>query len=181
MRQPLIAHPCCASRAVTGVEVAIERPSPGRLKLSYWVFGETNDLRLPAPAAPLRTDDLWRTTCFEAFLASGDDAGYREFNFSPSTQWAAYDLKRYRDPDMTEARLPASPDVAVMLNGADRLLLTVDLSVPIAREPCRIGLSAVIEDRDGMSYWALAHPPGDKPDFHDRACFTFELPPAPRA
>ncbi len=40
----------------------------------------------------------------------------------------------------------------------------------------RIGLSAIIEDRDGAkSYWALAHPPG-APDFHHPDCFTAQLP-----
>jgi hypothetical protein len=34
----------------------------------------------------------------------------------------------------------------------------------------------VIEEVDGgLSYWALAHPPG-KPDFHDPNCFALELP-----
>jgi hypothetical protein len=33
----------------------------------------------------------------------------------------------------------------------------------------RVGLTAVVEARDGsLSYWALAHPPG-KPDFHSAA------------
>lgn len=40
------------------------------------------------------------------------------------------------------------------------------------------GVSAVIEEADGMrSYWALAHPPGD-PDFHHPDCFRLELPAA---
>jgi hypothetical protein len=178
MHRPLIAHSCFTSLAVAGVEVTVERPSRDRLKLSYLIFGEMDDLRLSAPAAPLRTGDLWRTTCFEAFLAPRGGAGYREFNFSPSTEWAAYDFECYRDPDMRDAQLPAPPEVAIMLHRADRILLTVDLSVPILQEPCGVGLSAVIEDRCGMSYWALAHPPGDKPDFHDPACFAVELPAA---
>jgi hypothetical protein len=38
-----------------------------------------------------------------------------------------------------------------------------------------MGLSAVIEERDGMlSYWALRHAPG-KPDFHRRDGFALEL------
>ena len=40
-----------------------------------------------------------------------------------------------------------------------------------------LGLSAVLEEKDGTkSYWALAHPHGDKPDFHDPACFAAHLP-----
>ena len=40
-----------------------------------------------------------------------------------------------------------------------------------------LGLSAVLEEKDGTkSYWALAHPNADKPDFHDPACFAAHLP-----
>ena len=39
-----------------------------------------------------------------------------------------------------------------------------------------LGLSAVLEERDGTkSYWALAHPSG-KPDFHHPDCFIARLP-----
>ena len=37
----------------------------------------------------------------------------------------------------------------------------------------QLGLSAVLEEKDGTkSYWALAHPRGDKPDFHAPDCFA---------
>ncbi len=43
--------------------------------------------------------------------------------------------------------------------------------------PLRLGLSAVLEMKDGsLSYWALAHPPG-KPDFHHPDSFALTLPP----
>lgn len=44
--------------------------------------------------------------------------------------------------------------------------------------PWLVGLSAVIEAKDGsLSHWALAHPPGAA-DFHHADCFVLELPPA---
>jgi hypothetical protein len=44
-----------------------------------------------------------------------------------------------------------------------------------AKGRLRIGLSAVIEGKDGaLSYWALRHAPG-KPDFHHRRAFALEL------
>ena len=40
----------------------------------------------------------------------------------------------------------------------------------------QLGLSAILEETDGTkSYWALAHPEGDKPDFHDPVCFAARL------
>jgi hypothetical protein len=39
----------------------------------------------------------------------------------------------------------------------------------------RLGLSAVVEDADGvLCYWALWHPPG-KPDFHPTDAFALPL------
>jgi hypothetical protein len=38
-----------------------------------------------------------------------------------------------------------------------------------------LGLSVVLEERDGTkSYWALAHP-SEKPDFHHPDCFVARL------
>ncbi len=44
-------------------------------------------------------------------------------------------------------------------------------------EPWMLGVSAVVETKEGsLSYWALAHPPG-KPDFHHPDSFALTLPP----
>ena len=36
--------------------------------------------------------NLWQTTCFEAFLRAPGGEAYREWNFAPSGDWAAYDF-----------------------------------------------------------------------------------------
>ena len=50
-------------------------------------------------------------------------------------------------------------------------------TIPVeAEQDWRLGLSAVLEEKDGTkSYWALAHPPG-APDFHHPDCFAAQLP-----
>ena len=53
-------------------------------------------LLVPAPAPPVRTDGLWRHTCFEAFIAPAGSSEYWEYNFSPSGAWAAYHFTAYR-------------------------------------------------------------------------------------
>ena len=59
------------------------------------------------------------------------------------------------------------------------LWATVDISddaVLCLSGEWQMGLSAVIEERDGTkSYWALAHAPGP-PDFHNRNCWIARLP-----
>jgi len=44
-----------------------------------------------------RVDELWKTTCFEAFLRADGEEAYREWNFAPSGDWAAYDFVTYRE------------------------------------------------------------------------------------
>ena len=82
--------------AVTRIDVDIVRPRPGHLVLRYVVAGRAKDLRLPPVSAPVRADELWRHTCFEAFVQASPGASYYEFNFAPSTQWAAYEFDAYR-------------------------------------------------------------------------------------
>ena len=103
--------------------------------------------------------------------ADGRESGYREFNFSPSGEWAAYGFQRYR-----EGALLAEVSVEIVVRrGAQRLELAAN-TIPVNENgKLRIGLSAVIEDESGaLSYWALRHAPG-KPDFHHPDAFALEL------
>jgi hypothetical protein len=96
MRQALKVHPDSLCSAVTHIEVEIMCPCAGSLVLSYLVTGRIGDLRFPAAVAAARTDELWRHTCFEAFVRTSPGPDYYEFNFAPSTQWAAYRFDSYR-------------------------------------------------------------------------------------
>ncbi|WP_420139086.1 DOMON-like domain-containing protein [Sphingomonas sp.] len=163
-------HPSSPSPA-TRIEVELARV-PGGLRLDYHLFGDLNRVRFPGFRPAVRTDELWKHSCLEAFVGAGD--GYYEFNLSPSTQWAAYHFDAYR-AGMREADIP-DPAVA-WAEGRGRATLSATLSLP-PDVTGPIGLSAVIEDTSGVrSFWALAHPPGP-PDFHNAACFAAELPPA---
>ena len=171
-RLKLRPHPASPGVAPIEISATVARPSPGVLTLDYTVTGTLNDLLIPAPAEPSRTDGLWRHTCFEAFVRFGAGEGYAEFNFSPSGDWAAYGFSGYRE-GMTPLDIGA-PAIEVRYDGGGlelkvRLELTSALSAG-----ARLGLSAVIEDRGGgLSYWALAHP-ATQPDFHHRGGFVYE-------
>ncbi len=164
----LIPHPETSSPFVDGIDVQLERDGFS-LWLRYTVLGDPRAIVWPRVTAPARADDLWRHTCFEAFVA-GDD-GYVEYNLSPSGRWATYRFDDYRQ-GMREAA------EAVENNGLNDAIGVVDLQARIVlpQDGARIGLSAVIEERDGgFSYWALAHPSA-KPDFHHPDSFVLELP-----
>lgn len=139
--------------------------------LRYQVEGCAS-LVVPEQKSPDRADDLWRHTCFEFFLYDGDGR-YREFNFSPSQQWAAYRFSGYRT-DMQPFD-PVRPPEIVAEKGNDLFVLTVFLSRADIKTASRAALSAVLEEpAKRLSYWALVHG-GDRPDFHDPACFRLAI------
>ncbi len=144
------------------------------VKVEYVVIGSIADVMLPFAEVPGHTDELWRHTCFEAFLALGGN--YIEFNFSPSRRYATYRFEGYRK-GMQPALDLSAPDIYV--DGDDaRYALTawIDLKPLGLNAVTSVGLSAVIEAKDGTtSYWALAHAPGP-PDFHNGDCFIATLP-----
>src|SRR5215471_14541747 len=96
MRQALRLHPDSRCVAVTHIEVDIVHPRAGGLILNYLVCGTIDDLRIPPIMATVRNDGLWRHTCLEAFIRASPGVMYYEFNFAPSTQWAAYRFSSYR-------------------------------------------------------------------------------------
>ena len=178
MRQVLKLHPDSPDSAATRVAVEVSRPRRDSLLLTYVVSGAIGELRLPPPAAATRTDELWRHTCFEAFVRDAAGAAYYEFNFAPSTRWAAYRFERYRS-GMRVATEVGAPRITVQ-SEPDRCTLAAALQVgglsgQPGDPPRRLALAAVLEEVGGRkSYWALAHPPG-KPDFHHADCFVLEL------
>jgi hypothetical protein len=181
MRHLLKLH--SRSSCLAEIQVAVEaiRPFPQILTLSYVVTGNIGKLRIPPTATPSRSDELWRHTCFEAFIRTSD-AGYYEFNFAPTAQWAAYHFAGYRS-EQCPARIRA-PDITVQ-SDADRYRLDASLQLDslslLSDESWHLGLSAVIEETSGgLSHWALAHPPGP-PDFHHADSFVYELLPTVQA
>lgn len=151
----------------------------GGISLIYSVNARMKDISLPAPAKPYRADGLWKATCFELFVAQ-EDGGYIEFNFSPSSEWAAYRFEEYRGEmlplEMEESPLLEKPPSFWTEYGEGVIGFLLGVGVGSAPADLAFGLSAVIEEVDGRkSYWALNHPPGP-PDFHHPACFTGRLP-----
>lgn len=157
------------------VEMALN-PESG-LWLRYELSGDLMPLLIPASQPPGAKDGLWQHTCFELFIAGESDAGYHEFNFSPSGQWAAYAFSDYRVRKLWEVN--QEPTISLTRTSgclALEAVIAADLLPANAGKPFQVGLSAVIETDDGnLSYWALHHPLA-QPDFHHRAGFACTLP-----
>ena len=175
MKHSLYCHPAGPCAFVQTVEASARLAESGGLAVSYRLFGDPGNIRIPEPAPPAAADELWRHTCLEAFIAAVDGLDYREFNFSPSGQWANYRFTGCRARDFSFMP-PATPRFTFR-RFADGFQLDA-LLAPELLPPSAIfdiGLSAVIEAGDGgKSYWALTHC-APQPDFHLRQSFSLTL------
>jgi hypothetical protein len=175
----LTCHPQTLSEAVRKIDVTLWKSTRGGLGLTYALEGELARLRIPPQGPPRRGDKLWQHACFEVFVGMPGSKEYREFNFAPSGEWAAYAFRRYR----VGAPLAQTVDPHILVRASEQRL-ELDAIVPLVSLPAAkpherllFGLSAVIEDASGLlSYWALRHPPG-RPDFHHPDAFALELEP----
>jgi hypothetical protein len=114
-----------------------------------------------------RTDELWRTTCFEAFWGEPGSSAYYELNLSPlAAQWNVYAFDGYRSPQPPRS----SNDFELESLNAGAGTLEAKL---ISRKKLRsleVSLTAVIRLKDETHYFA-AHHAAAKPDFHARKSF----------
>src|SRR5688500_3090753 len=165
----LIPHPSTPAPAIEVEAVALILAT-GALSFRYLVQGDIQKLRLPSPGPASRMDELWRHTCFEAFVKPRGAERYFELNFAPSSAWAAYSFESYRLGMQPLAGIKA-PSIRCETKD-ETFTLNATISMKSLRFDSLVGLSAVIEDRDGgVSYWAISHPQ-PKADFHDADAWT---------
>lgn len=169
----LVPHPAHPPLALRAIQARVIGADDNWLRLR-WRLDGAERLHVPGFAGKGRADELWRGTCFEAFLRPDGGEHYCELNLSPSERWNAYDFDSYR-AGMKERPFPREPQ-CTMRQGTG--MAVFDAAIPLAGLPdrdCALGLCAVIEEEGGtLSYWALAHG-GEAPDFHDPACFAGRL------
>jgi hypothetical protein len=204
VRLSLQLHPQSRCDPLAGIAVELARTSPLTLQVRYVLIGPPRNIRL-RPRPEDEGDALWQHTCFEAFVRAEGEEGYVEFNVAPSARWAAYRFAGYREGkedaagaavsllSVEQRNRPLDPERRRRAeeSGLDtsqeyepcfyslKAEMKLDPAMAMALDrPWRLGLSTVVEERNGrISYWALAHPPGE-PDFHHPDCFALELPAA---
>lgn len=127
-------------------------------------------IRTPAAGTPLRRDELWRTTCFEAFFGVADSPAYFELNLTPSGDWAWYAFDDYRK-GMRKPSLASGDEPRIIRVQRNETSVDLEAFVPIR---CFESLAldshwpaAVLDRSDEPTYWALTHR-GPAPDFHLR-------------
>lgn len=172
----LIAHRSTPALGVSAISVRL-RPVGTRMMLRWRIDG-AQQVILPPEMPPARSEGLWEKTCFELFLSEGRGK-YREFNFSPSHRWAAFAFKSYRNP-IGDVPMHDPPEIRFEM-GESVLAVAVFVPLVLFDGAKAMGLSAVIEETGGhKSYWALRNR-GEKPDFHNPACFAYRFAAAEKA
>lgn len=169
----MYSHPAAGACKIVGVNCGLIRLRPDLIELKYEVADPAGVLEIP-DGTGIRRDNLWKSTCFELFVGKPDSASYREFNFSPGGDWAAYAFTGYRtgQHDLT---MHAEPSIESSLTSIG-FALRVRVSLDDLETGDPFGICAVIEEHDfGLSYWSLWHA-GPSPDFHHPACFAATLP-----
>lgn len=175
----LLCHSAVPAPDHLRLHVRFARSPDNVLSLSYSIDGRLDRIRLPELDVAAPADELWKHTCFEAFLGLDGAAAYHEFNFAPSREWSIYRFAAYRD-GMTAVTPAHAPQIAVHRE-AQRLQLDTTAALAeivgaAANVRLRLALAAVVEAADGtLSYWALRHATA-KPDFHHRENFAMTLP-----
>jgi hypothetical protein len=171
----LICHPDNPPKDAESIEVAVTLSETGVFWVRYLIEIPENSLVTSGPADAFRTHGLWNSTCFEAFLRFPGRADYLEFNFSPSSQWAAYQFENYRQGG-SDFPMTVAPEIGLDASHS-HFALEAQLQLPPEwlEQPLEISLTAIIEETGGRkSYWALRHGMGE-PDFHQSDCFTLTL------
>ena len=158
---------------VRALDVHVLEASAETLELRYLLEAPLGRLIIPPSRESRHVDELWRHTCFEAFLRVKDSTAYYELNVSPSTEWALYSFQSTRK-GMTPVTGAHAPEVR-MLRAANRMQMNVRLDLRSLSRIAALALAAVVEDENArLSYWAAKHP-APKPDFHHPDAFVVEL------
>lgn len=164
---------------VASLDVAISPAGDGGLVAGFECHCYAGALRLPDVRPAETADDLWRHTCCELYVGVVGDVAYREFNWSPSGQWAMYYLSDYRVRDSFRLNLAVPEPGIRFASGAAGWTLQARLDAAAlpsaAAGQIELGIAAVLEAADGnLSYWALRHT-ATRPDFHRRESFVLRL------
>jgi len=145
------------------------KPGNGFLDIEFQLsdpLGQVQDSLTPGQWKTwARADDLWKTTCFEAFFGAPGDPAYYEFNLSPgSERWNLYSFDDYRAPLPPRASDDFNLQDITMSKNAMKCKLIGKI------QTFEFSLTAVIRTAAGVGYFAVKHA-GQKPDFHLRESF----------
>lgn len=167
-------HPYTQSSLASSLRITSgvsSRSDENSLFVRFDIRGEVQKILWPNSPSEGRHHELWKQTCFELFGASSlsADSPYFEVNVSPTGAWNIYDFSSYRQ-GMTESPSSSILETSFTIS-EDQALLEFQLSLgsPV---PKFIGLTCVVQTKEGdTQYWALQHS-SPQADFHDKKTWS---------
>ena len=158
MPEALFCHRDFPTDTVSRIEVTVDLLSAGKFLFQYKLVGAIDQLVLPEPLLPERSDELWQQTCFEAFVG-------------------AYAFSSNRE-GMSDLELVDAPHIESSISaGSFELVAEIDLSGLSVLDTAvlELALTAVVAEKNGRkSFWALSHASAN-PDFHNRDSFLHKI------
>jgi len=145
--------------------------STHKLLLTFRIEGELEKYVFLEKREKKRVDELWRSTCFELFLASSKSEEYYELNFSSSLAWNYYYLSEYR------AEVKEVENVALSINTSIKENI-YEVNIILESNEFNFELfdmyniATILLTREGeRTFWSL-HKMEENPDFHNKEFFN---------
>lgn len=140
----------------------------GPLDLISWPSSHESLLNTSTLPPGNRKDELWKTTCLEAFFSSGiqNEDPYVEINCSPNGDWNAYSFQNYREGMMRSSEV--SVHLKQKKSAEHEAQFWIEIQSAASLSIHSFGLAMVMGFTNGeKSYWALRHP-ASAADFHSK-------------
>lgn len=139
------------------------------LQISFSIKGILSEYFFPSKVEQKRVNELWKSTCFELFLANSKTEAYYELNFSSSLAWNFYCLSGYRN-ELEEVQNVSTSKIEVF-KSADEFKIVLEIKIDKLNEfdICNIACVLLNKKNERIFYSVYHHL--DKADFHNRQNF----------
>lgn len=142
-----------------------------KMELSFEILGAIDAYIFDSIQSSKCTDELWRRSCFELFIALPDSREYWELNIASSGAWNLYHLEDYRS-GVTEVFLKSEPEICIdPTPNRYRLSAVLDITELLLTPSVAVNVAAILlTQNQERTFWAVNHPL-PQPDFHAREGF----------
>ena len=117
-----------------------------------------------------RKDELWKSTCFEAFWSEPGSTKYCELNFNQNGEWNIYEFASYRLPQPPVASNQYKVTGIFSKDKKLNCAIEADKNLGVLEA----SLTCILKVGEKTLYFATRHC-GEKPDFHLRDSFILKV------
>ena len=138
-----------------------------QLELSFLLQGVGDHYLFERESQAKRADELWRATCFEAFVKNLNSKEYWELNIAPNGSWNLYRFSDYREDMQEESRVLTPKVLFKQERDKVRVSIKVDFMEKLFDERVDFNLALILLDMEGKRHFFTLNPKEGVADFHD--------------